>query len=63
MKAKKKELLSVQISELLNVEGKQETAGVFFPEKKGSGLLLEGDAADVADQLIRILKDKTAVLA
>ncbi len=63
MKAKKKELLSIQISELLKVEAKQETARLFFPEKKGGGLVLEGDINDVADQLLRILKDKTAVLA
>lgn len=63
MKAKRKELLSVPAAELLKVEGKQETAKIYFPEKKGGGLVLEGDAADLADQLIKILKDKTAVLA
>ncbi len=63
MKAKRKELLSTPISELLKVEGKQETAKLYFPEKKGGGLVLEGDAGDLADQLIKILKDKTAVLA
>jgi electron transfer flavoprotein beta subunit len=35
---------------------------MYFPEKKGGGLVLEGDAGDLADQLIRILKEKTAVL-
>ena len=63
MKAKRKELLSVPVAELLKVEGKQETAKLYFPEKKGGGLVLEGDAGDLADQLINILKDKTAVLA
>jgi electron transfer flavoprotein beta subunit len=63
MKAKKKELLSVELAELLKVEAKQETAKIYFPEKKGGGLVLEGDANDLADQLIQILKDKTAVLA
>jgi len=63
MKAKKKELLSVDVSELLKVEEQQETAKVYFPEKKGVGLILEGDSADLADQLIQLLKDKTAVLA
>ena len=63
MKAKKKELLSVPVSELLKVEAWQDTAKLYFPEKKGGGQVLEGDVADVADQLIRILKDKTAVLA
>ena len=36
---------------------------MYFPEKKGGGLILEGDAADLAEQLIKILKDKTSVLA
>jgi electron transfer flavoprotein beta subunit len=63
MKAKRKELLSTPISELLKVEGKQETAKLYFPEKKGGGLILEGDVGDLTDQLIKILKDKTAVLA
>lgn len=63
MKAKKKELLSTPIAELLKVEGKQETARMYFPEKKGGGLVLEGDVGDLAEQLIRILKDNTAVLA
>jgi len=63
MKAKKKELLSVAVDELLKVDARQETAKMYFPEKKGGGLVLEGDVGDLADQLIKILKDKTGVLA
>jgi len=63
MKAKKKELLSLESSELLKVEGKQETEKLYFPEKKGGGLVLEGEIGELADQLIKILKDKTAILA
>jgi electron transfer flavoprotein beta subunit len=63
MKAKKKELLSIPIAELLKVSGKQETAKIYFPEKKVGGLVIEGDVADLSDQLIQILKDKTGVLA
>ena len=63
MKAKKKELLTIDVAELLKVEAKQETAKLYFPEKKGGGLVLEGDANDLADQLVKILKDKTGVLA
>jgi electron transfer flavoprotein beta subunit len=62
MKAKKKELLSIPVQDLQKVESRQETARMYFPEKKGGGLVLEGDAGDLADQLIRILKEKTAVL-
>ncbi len=62
MKAKKKELLSIPVADLLKVEPRQETTKMYFPEKKGGGLVLEGDAADLADQLVRILKEKTGVL-
>ena len=63
MKAKKKELLSIPVADLLKVEARQETAKMYFPEKKGGGLVLEGDPADLADKLIKILKEKTGVLA
>ena len=63
MKAKKKELLSVPVADLLKVQGLEETASLYFPEKKGGGLILEGDIGDLADRLIKILKEKTAVLA
>jgi electron transfer flavoprotein beta subunit len=63
MKAKKKEILSIEVAELLKVEARQETAKIYFPEKKGSGMVLEGEVSDLADQLVNILKDQTAVLA
>jgi electron transfer flavoprotein beta subunit len=63
MKAKKKELLSLPVADLLNVSGLQETTTLYFPEKKGGGLILEGDLGYLADKLINILKEKTAVLA
>ncbi|WP_027714852.1 electron transfer flavoprotein subunit beta/FixA family protein [Desulfuromonas sp. TF] len=63
MKAKKKELLSIEAADLLKVEERLDTEKMYFPERKGSGLVLEGDVGDLADQLIRILREKTAVLA
>jgi electron transfer flavoprotein beta subunit len=63
MKAKKKELLSVEVGELLKVEELLATEKIYFPEKRGGGLILEGDVGDLADQLIKILKEKTGVLA
>lgn len=63
MKAKKKELTSLSAADLLKVESRQNTASVYFPEKKGGGLVLEGDVGDLTDQLIKILKEKTGVLA
>lgn len=63
MKAKKKELLTFPVAEVAAVENRQKTSQLFFPEKKGGGLLLEGEVASLADRLIAILKEKTAVLA
>ena len=63
MKAKKKELLSIPVADLLKAQALEETTSLYFPEKKGGGLVLEGDVADLADKLIKILKEKTAVLA
>ncbi len=63
MKAKRKELLTTPIADLLNVEAAMETQEMYFPEKKGGGMVLEGDVGDLADQLIKLLKEKTTVLA
>ena len=63
MKAKKKELLSIPVADLCKAQPLQETTSLYFPEKKGGGLILEGDVGDLADKLIKILKEKTAVLA
>lgn len=62
MKAKKKELVSIPVADLLKVDARQETAKVYIPEKKIGGLILEGDVDDLADQLVKILKEKTGVL-
>jgi electron transfer flavoprotein beta subunit len=63
MKAKKKELLTVEVASLLQVGALQETSRMYFPEKKGGGLVLEGDVDSIADQLVTLLKEKTSVLA
>ena len=63
MKAKKKELLSIPVADLSPPEERLQTRSMAPPEKKGGGLILEGDPADLADQLIQILKEKTTVLA
>ena len=36
---------------------------MYFPEKKGGGIILEGDVGNMVDEIITILKDKTGVLA
>lgn len=63
MKAKKKELLSVAVETLYKVAPLQEVVGIALPEKKGGGLILEGEVPALVDQLMKILKDKTTVLA
>jgi len=62
MKAKKKELLTLA-PDAGGVGPRQETAAFYFPEKKGGGLVLEGDVPELADKLIQLLKEKTGVLA
>jgi electron transfer flavoprotein beta subunit len=61
MKAKKKELLSI-VAAATTPEAVQ-TIRMGLPEKKGGGLILEGDAADIAERLIKILKEKTGIPA
>ena len=63
MKAKKKELLSVAAGDLATAGSLLRTVKMAFPEKRGGGMFLEGEVGDVADRLIRILKEKTSVLA
>jgi electron transfer flavoprotein beta subunit len=62
MKAKKKELLSLPVADLLKVPAAQETTEMFFPEKKGGGVVLEGDHGEIAEKLIQIIKEKTTVM-
>ncbi len=63
MKAKKKELLSIDAASLPGSVSHTETAVLAFPEKKGGGIVLEGEVPELADKLIQILKEKTGVLA
>ena len=63
MKAKKKEMLTVAAGDLHKASSLQKTLKIAFPEKRSGGLFLEGEVGDIADRLIKILKDKTAVLS
>jgi electron transfer flavoprotein beta subunit len=62
MKAKKKELISIAVAELLKTEEVLHTEKMYFPEKKGGGLVLEGDVGEMAARLIGILREKTGVI-
>jgi len=63
MKAKKKEMKTLPVADLLHVDSRLSTKKMFLPEKNKGGVVLEGDAQDVADKLIAILKEKSTVLA
>ncbi|MBI2355061.1 MAG: electron transfer flavoprotein subunit beta/FixA family protein [Deltaproteobacteria bacterium] len=62
MKAKKKEISTVSLGELLKEGPLAETTSFYPPAKSGGGIILEGDVAELADRLIGILKEKTTVM-
>jgi len=62
MKARQKELLVLPITDFLSEESATTTEKMYPPEKKGRGLVLEGDVNETADKLVAILKEKTTVL-
>jgi len=62
MKAKKKEIASIAVSDLLKDGALATTTSFHPPAKKGGGVVLEGEVGLLVDQVIGILKDKTAVL-
>ncbi|MBU4271620.1 MAG: electron transfer flavoprotein subunit beta/FixA family protein [Planctomycetes bacterium] len=62
MKAKKKEITVIAVADLLSEAALATTASFHPPAKKGGGIVLEGDVGELADKVVAILKDKTAVL-
>jgi len=62
MKAKKKEILAVPIADLLTEKELTAPGTAYPPEKKGKGIVLEGDVNDMAGRLVGILKEKTKVV-
>lgn len=62
MKAKKKELRVVPVAELLREEPLATTVSFHPPTKKGGGIVLEGDVGQLVEQVVGLLKEKTAVL-
>lgn len=62
MKAKKKEIVAIPVSDLLKEDALAQTLSFHPPAKKGGGMVLEGDVAELVDKVIGILKEKTAVL-
>ncbi len=62
MKAKRKPIEVIAVADLLTEEATVTTTGFYPPERKGSGVILEGEVGDLVTQLMTILKDKTAVI-
>jgi electron transfer flavoprotein beta subunit len=62
MKAKKKEIVAIKVTDLLKEESLATTTSFHPPAKKGGGIVLEGDVGDLVEKVIAILKDKTVVL-
>lgn len=61
MKAKKKELITLEATELLKDEGLLETVQMTYPEKKGTATILEGDIGELSQKVAKILKEKGLV--
>ncbi|MCD6526664.1 MAG: electron transfer flavoprotein subunit beta/FixA family protein [Desulfuromonas sp.] len=62
MKAKKKEIEAIAVDSLLSEQAIAPTAQVYAPVRKGGGIVLEGDVGDMVQNLLGILKEKTAVV-
>ncbi len=62
MKARKKEITTLQAGELSSEKPLTGSAAFRHPEKRGSGVVLEGSVDELVEKVLVILKDKTAVL-
>ncbi len=62
MKAKKKEIEALPVASLSGEGPRAATLRFYPPVKKGGGLVLEGEVGAQVEQLVGILKEKTAVL-
>lgn len=62
MKARQKELLVFPVADFLLEESLSVTERMYPPERKGHGLVLEGDVNEIADKLVGVLKEKTTIL-
>lgn len=62
MKAKKKEIDAIQVDSLLTEQPLSPTTSFYPPARKGGGITLEGEVADLVPKLIAILKEKTTVV-
>ena len=62
MKAKRKEIEAIPVADLLSEQATAPTASFYPPERKGGGVVLEGEVGDMVTELLAILKEKTSVV-
>jgi len=62
MKAKKKPIENLNAEDLCQAQPLTSTTSFYTPERKGGGVVLEGEIGDMVSQLTQILKEKTQVL-
>ncbi len=62
MKAKRKEIEAIPVDDLLSEQATAPTASFYPPERKGGGVILEGEVGDMVTELLAILKEKTSVV-
>ncbi|NTV93319.1 MAG: electron transfer flavoprotein subunit beta/FixA family protein [Chlorobiaceae bacterium] len=62
LKAKKKEIRTIPASDLSRAAALTATTRIFKPEKKGSGIILEGDTSTLADRVINLIRENTTLL-
>ena len=62
MKAKRKEILPVLVADVPVESGFAATSRVYPPKRRGGGIVLEGEVGAQAEQLMEILRTRTAVL-
>lgn len=62
MKAKKKELLTHPAADFMKSDALATVQKFASPEKRGNCVILEGEVSDLADRLIAVLKEQTALV-
>lgn len=61
IKAKKKEIISIPAADLCGALPMTDTVSFHGPTPKNHGVILEGDPAGMADQLIGLLREQTGI--
>ena len=62
MKAKKKEIVAIQVTDFMTTESRVTSTHFHSPMKKSGGIVLEGDVGELVDKVRAILKEKSLVL-